>query len=356
MGRISRCERSAIEAASPHRRALPAWLMSFGVHAIGFVAVALLFESPSQRPRIDRSHRRGEIVLVPARVNVESAVAATSPVEPEDEGAGSAEAAATLAKSEPASLTGQGMALPSSASPPAIAGMQLPEFDGVHAAGTGHVASIGSLGSRGRPVVLPTVHQEAILAEEAARLKEPLPSGTPARLSVFGAAATGRSFVFVIDRSESMGSSRLGAIEAAARELSASIDSLSADQYFQVVAYNQAASVYARRELMPASDGNKRELLDFVRKITSSGGTEHNFGLQAALRLRPEVIYLLSDGGDPIPNALQLRTVRDRAAGRTQIHCIHFGRGDQPISGADFLRKIAAENGGQYVYIDVNRR
>jgi Ca-activated chloride channel family protein len=67
------------------------------------------------------------------------------------------------------------------------------------------------------------------------------------------------------------------------------------------------------------------------------------------------VIFLLTDGGDPVLHAGQLRQIREEAAGRTSIHCLHFGRGE---AGAEpgFLKRLAAENGGSYVYIDMNRR
>ena len=194
------------------------------------------------------------------------------------------------------------------------------------------------------------------MAAEAARPRETLPRGTPAKLAFFGAAATGRSFVFVIDRSESMGAAQLGAINAAAKELSAAIEGLSPEQSFQVVAYNETATLHAQRELIPATEANKQKLVAFVRNISAYGGTEHNFGLLAALRLRPEVIYLLTDGGDPEPNGLQLRTIEESAAGQAQIHCLHFGRGRDPTTGAGFLQRIAARNGGSYTYIDMNRR
>jgi len=331
--------------------------MSVGLHVAGLLAIALLLTEQRPRSSVAHSDRRAEIVLVPAQARTDAIepTAASSSVQ-SLEAMGDAESMAATASAAADSLAGEGSALPSGAIPPVIPGAALPQFDGVPLSDGSQVASVGSLAGGGRPIVLPTAHEAEILAEEAARPKELPPKGIPARLSVFGAAATGRSFVFVIDRSESMGSSRLGAIAAAARELANSIESLSTDQFVQVVAYNQAASVYARRELMPASDENKRELLQFVRRIASAGGTEHNFGLQAALRLRPEVIYLFTDGGDPVPNALQIRAIRDQAAGRTQIHCIHFGRGNEPPGDAEFLKRIAAENGGQYAYIDLNRR
>ena len=60
-------------------------------------------------------------------------------------------------------------------------------------------------------------------------------------------------------------------------------------------------------------------------------------------------------GGDPPLDLGHLRTIREQAAGRTSIHCLHFGRG--PLRDSyNFLARIAGENRGSYVYIDMNVR
>jgi hypothetical protein len=93
----------------------------------------------------------------------------------------------------------------------------------------------------------------------------------------------------------------------------------------------------------------------FVADLAAYGQTEHSRGLWAALRTKPEVIFLLTDGGDPVLDPGQLRLIRDEAAGRTSIHCLHFGRGPRSES-KNFLARLAAENRGSYVYIDMNTR
>jgi Ca-activated chloride channel family protein len=93
----------------------------------------------------------------------------------------------------------------------------------------------------------------------------------------------------------------------------------------------------------------------FVADTAAYGQTEHLRGLLAALKLKPEVIFLLTDGGEPLLDGAQLRSIRELAGGRTSIHCLHFGRGRAP-EGEHFLQRLAAENRGSYVYIDMNRR
>src|SRR5207253_1174338 len=142
-------------------------------------------------------------------------------------------------------------------------------------------------------------------------------------------------------------------IQTAANDLAAHIDRLTDKQTFQVVTYNQSVAYLTDRELIPATAENKRKLVTFIANLAAYGQTEHSRGLLAALRLKPEVIFLLTDGGDPPLDAGQLRLVREQAAGRTSIHCLHFGRG--PIGDSkNFLIRLAAENRGSYVYIDMN--
>ena len=221
--------------------------------------------------------------------------------------------------------------------------------------GDGLVAAVQPGTGRGRPKILPGLDDAAILAEDAAIPREAVPSGPTAKLSLFGsAAAEGRSFVFVIDRSQSMGGGGLGAISAAAKELAAQLGRLTPEQKFQVVAYNQSAVYFRQRELLAADDANQKALVRFVSDLAAYGPTEHQRGLLAALKLKPEVIFLLTDGGDPHLDPGQLRVIHEAAGGRTTIHCLHFGSG--PADPDSFLRRLAAENRGSYLYIDMSGR
>ena len=340
------------EQGTRPRPTLPAWLLSVALHGVILFVAAWLFSGEAAVVGTHHKERRAEIVLRPPLSSAERQA-----VSPSNEQVGTKPAATPGSSASHAESLAEFSedVLPSVDAQPTLAGLRLPIYDGSRPPDGAVGPMISQLGRPGRPRLLPGVHDAAILAEEAARPKSTPPKGTPAELTFFGTAATGRSFVFVIDRSESMGAARLGAIVAAANELKASIAELTEEQFFQVVAYNESATIHAQRELMPASLENKQTLIAFTGKLSTFGGTQHNHGLQAALRLRPEVIYLLTDGGDPIPDPLQMRTIRDLAASGTQIHCLHFGRGD-PGAGEGFLRQIAAENGGIYRYINMNRR
>ncbi len=199
------------------------------------------------------------------------------------------------------------------------------------------------------------IDEAAIVAEDARRrgAGEVL-IGTPGGLTVFGALARGRSFVMVIDRSASMGDQGLGAIRAAADELSRQLDSLDEKQRVQIVAYHAAPSLLDTHWL-PATPQNKERLLKYLRGLPAFGSTNHTAALTTALKLKPEVIFLLTDGDEPGMDPGQLRIVRELARGRTSIHTIHFGRGSDAAASDHFMRKLAADNGGNYVYVNADK-
>jgi hypothetical protein len=331
------------------RAMLPAWLLSIMVHLLLAVLGSVLFRAASSGVRATEPIRAGEIVLV-RRDTGRTEYFADEPV------AGRHEALRPL-DSAVSNAGMPGSAYSTSDQPPLVAGISLPHLPANMPVGEGLVVAPQLGAARGRPRIAGNpLDEAAILAEDALIPREIVPTGPTAQLSLFGSAKVeGRSFVFVIDRSNSMGGDGLGAIQAAAKELASRLDQLTTEQTFQVVAYNQAVSYLTDRELIPASSDNKRKLVHFVANLAAFGQTEHSRGLLAALRLKPEAIFLLTDGGDPVLDPGQLRMIREQSAGHTSIHCLHFGRGASPARNESFVR-LAQENRGSYTDIDVYAR
>ena len=96
-------------------------------------------------------------------------------------------------------------------------------------------------------------------------------------------------------------------------------------------------TVYAPR---PADSRNKDQLVSWLRLVDPDGGTDPRSALRQAIALRPEAIFLLSDGEFP---AGTVETVAHVNTHRVPIHCV-----DLSGEGGDHLRKIARESGGQY--------
>lgn len=186
-------------------------------------------------------------------------------------------------------------------------------------------------------------------------LKSRAPVGEPATIGIFGSDnLTGREFVFVLDRSQSMGSGGLGVIQASRAELTDAIGQLKPHHRFQIVAYHNRTATLLTGNLLAATDKNKNAVPEFIEKLSAFGGTHHENGLIAALVFHPDVIVLMTDGGYPELHDGKLQMIRRLAGDRTQIHCIQFGAG--PLQKRqNFMTRLAEQNGGSFQYIDVNQ-
>jgi hypothetical protein len=181
--------------------------------------------------------------------------------------------------------------------------------------------------------------------------------GGKGRTSLFGLAGEGYKFVYVFDRSGSMGGEgreSLGAVKAEPRKSIAQLDDV---HQFQIVFYNERVAVFnpagAPGRLAFATDENKRRVERFLDTIVADGGTDHEQALRTAIRMHPDVIFFLTDADDPKLSAAQLAKIRNLAAG-TVINCVEFGPGEKP-TGQTFIETLAKQNGGGYVYIDISK-
>jgi hypothetical protein len=211
-------------------------------------------------------------------------------------------------------------------------------------------------GVRPGRAILSGLDDAAIFAEEAARRAAREARGPSTQVSVFGsAAATGYRFVFAIDRSASMGADGLNVLNAARGELSRALAHLLPTHRFQVVAYNHQCVYLERPRLLPATEENKAAVAPFLDSLGAFGGSGHEMALRASLAMEPDVVFLLSDGGDPPLSDIELTNLRRLAAGRTSIHCIRFGFGPEAEETL-CMKQLAAQNSGSYTYVDMSKR
>lgn len=184
-------------------------------------------------------------------------------------------------------------------------------------------------------------------------LKDGEGGGPPASTMFFGASGSGRRFVYVFDRSDSMSGKPINAVK---QELLRSLDMLGPQQAFQVIFYNNRPSYFefAGFAMIPADDSMKRRAATFVRAIDPFGGTEHYDAMRMALKLQPDVIFFLTDADLPRLGANELREIRSRCAeSKTTVHAIEFGLEPQPANNS-FIKVLASQNNGEYRYINVN--
>ncbi len=182
-------------------------------------------------------------------------------------------------------------------------------------------------------------------------------TGSEATTMVFGVSGSGSRFVYVFDRSDSMNGYSGRPLRAAKSELVRSIRSLTERQRFQVIFYNDKPTPFqvagAPLQLMTGDSSSAARAERYIQSIRAFGGTEHDGALKLALRMSPDVIFFLTDARIPRLSQSQLAEIKRRAdqAGTT-IHAIEFG--SEPIAPRDsFLRELAAQNRGQYQYVDV---
>lgn len=174
-------------------------------------------------------------------------------------------------------------------------------------------------------------------------------------VELFGAHDEGRRFLYVIDRSFSMTTN--DAWRAAVTELVTSLGKLTPGMEFQVVFYSDDPFVLdlpGRDERMVSvNEKNLAAARDEIREMKPQGGTNHKKALQRALKLRPDIIFLLTDAED-IDNAVIRELTREnqkRGGPKAKIHVIlfHHETGRAPN---DMIKRLADANHGSFRVID----
>ena len=184
--------------------------------------------------------------------------------------------------------------------------------------------------------------------------------GNQARTSVFGAEGVGNKFVYVFDRSASMDGYQGRPLRAAKAELIASLQDLDKVHQFQIIFYNDQPTVFNPFRPQPPrmlfGDAQwKRLAQNFVRGVIAAGGTHHLEAIELALGMNPDVIFFLTDAAEPQLSPSQLDRIRRKNSriGAT-INAIEFGAGPNQ-GGINFLVRLAHQNNGHHVYVDVTR-
>ncbi|KAA5547048.1 hypothetical protein FYK55_01115 [Roseiconus nitratireducens] len=185
------------------------------------------------------------------------------------------------------------------------------------------------------------------------------PIGEQATTRLFGVSGSGSRFVYVFDRSDSMNGFGGLPLRSAKRELIRSLQSLSPQQQFQIIFYNENVKPFQLAgtplQMVSGEPNSLNRAERYIESIRAFGGTKHKAALLMALRMSPDVIFFLTDAHIPRLSQSELKLVQSRAeqAGTT-IHAIEFG--SKPVGSADsFLRSLAEMNNGQYQYVDIRR-
>ena len=170
------------------------------------------------------------------------------------------------------------------------------------------------------------------------------PAEGTSRVSFFGSEVQANSVGFVIDASKSMSGMRF---QRARQELVNSLSKLQPNQRFFVVFYtDQTFPMFFPDntiELIPADQRNLGRVFRWIEQSEVQGGTKPQAAMVMTLKLKPDLIFFLSDGD--IPFETQGYVLRYNSG--SKVHTITFGSD----IGAVLMRQIAAGNGGEYRFI-----
>lgn len=172
--------------------------------------------------------------------------------------------------------------------------------------------------------------------------------------SFFGTGALGSKFVFVVDCSGSMGDEYRWVM--ARRELKEAILGLTDEQQFFVFLYNDTSFAYTGKpaKLIPATMKNKGKIFKWLDKQFPIGDTRPWKAMRLSLRMKPDAIFLLSDGelkDDTVPRLRRenrKKTSSGEKIGKIPIHTVSLGTG----VGSLTMREIANENDGTFTLVN----
>lgn len=178
-------------------------------------------------------------------------------------------------------------------------------------------------------------------------------SPSAVQTGIFGLEARGSRFVYVFDRSASMAEPDGRPLARAKEELLRSLDQLGDVQQFYIIFYNERMQLFtpgAARRLVFATEDNRRAARRFVESIRAAGGTRHAEPLAAALRLAPDVIFMLTDGDEADDLSAEEHARLAESLGRTRCMIVQFG-GDGAVRSPR-LARLATQSGGGYTVVD----
>lgn len=194
------------------------------------------------------------------------------------------------------------------------------------------------------------------------------------RSTFFGIPVTGREIAFVIDTSGSMdqavgGTESSGGrrsarqptrLSLAKEQLLLAVQSMEPESRYHLLTFAGDARVWSRKAVPPTVHST-RSLTELLSRLSADGGTNVYEGLVHAMQLDElrfgeqgergvDELFLLSDGepttGQITDTEQLLAMVRDANKYlKVRINTVFAGSG----KGAEFLRKLAEENGGVFV-------
>ncbi len=168
------------------------------------------------------------------------------------------------------------------------------------------------------------------------------------KTSFFGLSTSGRRIVFLVDASASMnhpyvgeGRTRIGQMKI---ELAKSILGLTEEQQFFIIFFNEHPIPMPANTMENAYPQNQQRYLNWVVSVEAAGLTDPRPALNMAMSLRPDVIYLLTDGTFPRDVQGDLNALRQSVV---EVNTIAIGDPRAEKS----LKPLATRNGGRFTFV-----
>jgi hypothetical protein len=216
------------------------------------------------------------------------------------------------------------------------------------------------------PVDLTVAKESSISGSMAVDARSQSRNFEPAQIDFFGTRAFGARFVFVLDISYSMDAREGERFRRACDELLRSVSNLKRGQSYYVFLFCwQTEEMFydPSVEYVEVAPGHVQKLRDWIYSVSLGAGTDPRRALALAQRMKPDAVFLLSDGHFNKPSWRRSDTgwIDDRGerfkAGvqegvelfyrDTSIHTIAF---ENPFTLAA-MQAIADATGGNCCYI-----
>lgn len=183
------------------------------------------------------------------------------------------------------------------------------------------------------------------------------PFGTPGggipgpKGKVFGAGGNARSIAFVCDSSGSM----IDKLSSLKSELNKAVQGLKPIQTFSVIFFrNQKALAFEEGRQVAATPENKRKLYKWLDEVNAEGTTDPIPALDLALRAKPDLMYLLTDGEFPSNEDVKNKIASMNREKRTRVNTVAFVSSKSDAfaeSFQKFLERLSNDNGGQFRHV-----
>lgn len=156
------------------------------------------------------------------------------------------------------------------------------------------------------------------------------------------------------------------------------VQSLTPQTRFGIVRW--AGGAYSwKPELVPATEENKQAAMAHIQnevdyktakpRSGKPGGTRHDYALEEAFSLKPETIYMLTDGNatasqphgglKPIPPQEIYKVAEEgqkQLTKKAHLHVIYYVNGKEKSDEVDMLRGLASRNSGKFQKVEAKGR